>query len=56
MKFKLKKKVFEDTEEMWKEIKKYWKNISLQEIRNLYDSLSRRMEALENARGSHTKY
>jgi len=55
MKFKLKGKVFEDIEEMWKEIKKCWKSISLQQIRNLYDSLPRRMEALERARGANTK-
>ena len=41
---------------MWKEIKERWKSIFLQQIRNLNDSLPRRMEALENARDSLTKY
>ena len=49
-------KTFDYVEELWSEVKKNWKSVTLERIRNLYNSLPRRMEALERAYERVTKY
>ena len=56
IKFRLRGKAFQDKEKLWKEIKKEWKNISNSFIKNLYQSLLRRIEVIEKAKGKNTKY
>lgn len=43
-------------DELWEMLKREWANISFQYIRSLYDSMPRRIEALEEAKGGNTKY
>ena len=56
IKFRLRGKAFENKDKLWKAVKKEWQNVSKSFIKNLYESLPRRIEALKNAKGSHTKY
>jgi hypothetical protein len=42
--------------ELWKILQEEWKNISLEYIRKLYESLPRRVEGVCNAKGGNTKY
>lgn len=57
IKYKLRSQVFTDVEELWFEVEKFWKEEITQEfIRNLYLSLPRRIHAVLQAEGHHTKY
>ena len=56
LKYEMRGRTFEDGEDLWKELNRLWKKISVQQIQNLYDSLPRRMEALKDAEGYYTKY
>ena len=56
IKFKVKGIVYKNVDELWKDLTKIWRSITLEEIRNLYESLPRRIEALYNSHGEHTKY
>lgn len=57
LKYELRNTVFNDTEELWEEICRLWDTLITQDfIRNLYRSLPRRMMAVLQANGGHTKY
>lgn len=56
LKFRLRGRVYKDREKLWKDLQREWKLISRQFIRDLYDSLPRRIAALRDAQGNHTKY
>ena len=56
IKYQLKGQVFGDQDELWEEILAIWNSIDQRSIQKLYESLPRRMEALREAQGSHTKY
>lgn len=49
--------IFDDCDDLWDEIKRVWsKEISTDYISNLYQSLPRRMQAVLDVNGGHTKY
>ena len=56
IKYRLRGKVFENKDGLWKSVKKEWRSISKEFIKGLYESLPRRIAALEEAEGKHTKY
>lgn len=56
MKYRLKGRVFGDQDELWEELKAIWDEMDQDRIKNLYESLPRRMEALRQAKGLYTKY
>jgi len=56
IKYKLRGRDFEDEEELWREILLLWNQITVEEVRSLYESLPRRINALYTANGGHTKY
>ena len=42
--------------ELWERIKNEWNGISMEECQKLIESMPRRIEAVVNAKGGHTKY
>jgi len=56
MKYRLRGKVFQNKDKLWTGVKKEWRSISKDFIKDLYESLPRRISALEEAEGKHTKY
>jgi len=54
--FELRGRVFESTDELWEEVLSILKAIPQEKILKLYESLPRRIEAVLEAQGSHTKY
>ena len=43
-------------EELWVALQEEWENIDIEYIHNLYLSIPRRLQALRDAKGGHTKY
>ncbi|KAH7904550.1 hypothetical protein BJ138DRAFT_1018994 [Hygrophoropsis aurantiaca] len=43
-------------QELWEALVEEWGNIEMDFVRKLYESMPRRVEALLEAKGSHTKY
>ena len=56
IKHKLKGRTFDDEDQLWEEVKYYWENFEHERLKKLYESLPRRIEALRQAKGMHTKY
>ena len=54
--FELRGRAFETTDELWEEVLSILKAIPQEKILKLYESLPRRIEAVLEAQGSHTKY
>ena len=52
----LKSKVDKSTSELWKAIEEKFYSIPDSVIINLYDSIPRRLQAVLNSNGAHTKY
>ena len=47
MKFRIRGKVYKNKEKLWKDLQREWKLISKEFVRNLYESLPRRVHALK---------
>ncbi|KZT36960.1 transposable element Tc1 transposase [Sistotremastrum suecicum HHB10207 ss-3] len=45
-----------NVDELWEALKEEWENLDNKFIKDLYDSLPRRVAALDIAKGFHTKY
>ena len=43
-------------EKLWKDLQREWKLISKEYVRNLYESLPRRLSALKKSKGKQTKH
>jgi hypothetical protein len=43
-------------EELWVALQEEWGRLDVQKIRKLYESMPRRVAALDAAKGSYTKY
>lgn len=56
LKFRLRGMVFLNKNELWKKLKAEWMSIEVNFIRDLYEGMSRRISALKEVRGKHTKY
>jgi transposase len=56
MKFRLRGKVFTNKDQLWKALKREWRLISPSFIKDLYEGMPRRIGALLEAEGRHTKY
>jgi len=55
LKFRLRGKSYKNKEKLWKDLQRELKLISKDFIKNLYHSLPRRVSALKQAEGKHTK-
>ncbi len=56
LKFEMRGKIFETQDDLWKEIKQQWQNLSQEFIDGLYASLPNRIQAILRACGGATKY
>lgn len=56
MKFEMRTLVFENLEDLWREVQRVWRIIPLKLIQGLYTSFPRRIEAVLEAHGGITKY
>ncbi|KZS91399.1 hypothetical protein SISNIDRAFT_413976 [Sistotremastrum niveocremeum HHB9708] len=45
-----------NVDQLWEALKEEWENLDNKFIFDLYDSLPRRVAALDSAKGHHTKY
>ncbi len=52
----MRNKIFTDEESLWQELQKDWKDVSVNLIERLYESLPRRITAVVEAEGKNTKY
>jgi hypothetical protein len=53
---KLSGSVFSGKEQLWSALQDAFASISPSQVKALYDSMPRRMEAVISARGGHTRY
>ena len=57
IKHEIRSEVFDDLEELWEEVARCWENLITENfIRSLYDSMPRRINAVVQSNGLHTKY
>jgi len=56
MKYELRTKVFENVEDLWCITQELWPQISRESMEGLYNSISRRVQAVLGQEGSNTKY
>ena len=56
LKFRLRGECFSSKDELWKRLKKEWNSMESKYIKELYESMPRRISALVDAEGRHTKY
>lgn len=56
LKHRLRGESFETKDELWKRLVKEWGSITTEWIQDLYESMPRRINALVEAEGRHTKY
>ena len=57
IKYEMRAQYFDDVEDLWLEVKRLWEELITAEfVLNLYRSLPRRMEAVFQSNGLHTKY
>ena len=56
MKYEMRGKIFTCQDELWKEIKVQWNNLSIEFINGLYATLPERIQALRAAGGGQTKF
>lgn len=56
LKYRIKGETFLDKDHLWKRLKKEWKSISQESIKELFESMPRRILAVKKARGGNTKY
>lgn len=53
---KIQRNLLTSKSEMWSLIQKAWSEVTQSEIRKLFQSMPRRMEAVIEAKGGHTTY
>ena len=57
LKYEMRLQYFDDVEDLWSEVSRLWKELITPEfVRNLYRSMPRRIDAIIEANGKHTKY